>query len=297
MTDEVSDRQVKWVLALPVIAALAIALLCMMPLRAAGPLGAVQRVYSEPVSNRAWRLDTVQSRNGRLFDPSGTLVSAADVAYLKAVNDGLVEILEAGSNAFKQAEAEFRISLTNNPPGPSTFISMAIPPYSDRSPDNRNPYGLIVREGSDTVDWYLSKPFRMTPTVICEDVFIDVSGNIRTQFQATAWVDYLPDATNMPAPHVVQPWGRVCRMTDPDAPVDARAGTSGGYPVIIRDPHLHFGHPEHGIEWGSMLVDIVDGSGNVRHTVTGVYTTLVNGVSYEVEIYRGAFRKREPIAQ
>lgn len=296
--DTIDGKTTGWMFGIAMAVAVVIAALCALPVRAQGlgaSLGSVERIYSNEMTNRAWRLDTVQVRNGRLHDATGTLVDAADIAYLQSVNEGIVRILEAGSNAFKRAEAEFRAALTNNPPGPSTFVSMIIPPYSDRSPDNRNPYGLLVREGSDTVDWYLSKPFTMKPNVIAQDIYIDTQGNVRTQYQATAWVDYLNDATNRPAPHTVSPWGRVCRMTDPEPPPDARAGTSGGYPVIIRDSHLHFGHPEHGIDFGNMLVDVVDGSGNVRHTVTGVFTNLVNGVRYEVEIYRGAFKKRQPI--
>lgn len=299
MMNEIDNRTTGWMLGCAMLLALVVAFFCLLPLRAApvlgAPLGAVQRIYSNTVSNRAWRLDTVQVRDGKLHDATGTLAAAADIEYLRAVNEGIVRVLAAGSNAFKRAEAEFRAALTNNPPGPSTFISMVIPPYSDKSPDNRNPYGLLVREGSDTVDWYLSQPFRMKPNVVCQDVYVDAGGTVRTQYQAAAWTDYFPDATNVPAPHVVGDWGRVVRMTDPEPPPDAKAGTSGGYPVIIRDSHLHFGHPEHGLDWGGMLVDVVDGDGVVHHTVTGVYTNTIGGVRYEVEIYRGAFKKFEPI--
>lgn len=260
------------------------------------PLGAVQRVFSDPVSNRAWRIDAVSAIGDRLNDATGTLVEKADVEYLTRINEGLQEILDAGSNAFKQAEAEFRAALAANPPGPSTFISMAIPPYSDRSPDGRNPYGLIVKE-NETVDWYLSRPFLMQPNVVAQDIYVDVSGATRTNYTACAWADYFADATNSPAPHVVSPWGRVVRMNDAELPADAKEGTAGGYPVVIRDPHLHFGHPEHGMDWGGMLVDVVGGDGVVRHTVTGTYTGRVNGVRFEVKLVRGGFTSRTVLGE
>ena len=286
-------------------AALALAILLPLQALAAGPLGAVQRMYSNVTSNKAWRIDFVGCTDGKLVDQTGTLVSKADIEYLQAVNEGLTNVLAAGEAAFRRAEAEFRAALEENPPGPSTFLSMIIPPYSDRTPDNRNPYGMLIYEGADYLGWYLSKPFTMEPGISVQDIYTRVDGTVVTSYQAAAWIDYLPDATNMPAPHVKRDVFsansndvlRVCRMTDPDLPTDAKTGTDGGYPVVIRDSQLHFGHPDHGINFGGMLLDVVDSNGNVRHTVTGTYTNVIGGVRYEVVFTRGAMTKRAPIGE
>jgi len=260
-------------------------------------LTAVQRVYSDPVSNKAWRLDQVGVVDGRLDDQTGTLVQKADIYYLEAVNAGLTNILVAGSNAFVRAKEEFMTAMASNPPGPSTFISMIVPPYSNASPDNRNPYGLLLSENGITNLWYLSRPFALKPNIVAQDIYINTSGNVVTNYQSTSWVDYLPDATNNPAPHTITGWGRVVRMLDAGIPSGLMRSDTNTYPVIIRDSHLHFGHPEHGMDWGSMLVSVVDTNGVVRNTVTGVYTTTVNNVQYETEIYRGAFRSRKQVGE
>ena len=56
----------------------------------AGPLGAVQRIYSNEITNKAWTIDKVfvRTADNTLYDPTGTYVRYADLEYLKAANEG-----------------------------------------------------------------------------------------------------------------------------------------------------------------------------------------------------------------
>lgn len=251
-------------------------------------LGVSQRIYSEIVTNKQWSITDVFVRDGELFDPTGTFTKKADLEYLIAVNEGMSEVLDGGSNGFVRAKAEFDSALESNPPQSGHHISMVIPPYEDTEPQNRNPYGIIAKEEGTTVSWYLSHPFTLKPVIVCETTSIDNSGKIATNYEATAFTDYFNDATNFPA-RSIGDYPRTVRMEDPPIPA--------GIQTVIRDSHLHWGHPKSGIEWGGMALDVIDGNGNLRHTVTGVYTARVDGVNYEFQFKNGATLKMERIGQ
>lgn len=248
-------------------------------------LGAVQRVYSATITNLAWSVDEVfvRERTGELVDPTGTIAKYADIEYLKAVNDGMHEVLEAGSNAFVQAKANFYTALSNNPPVEATHIKMISAPHTNTDPASRCPYGLLVEEKGRNLKWYLSAPFNLKPNIVRRlRRLADDGTHWVTNFETVAWVDYHEDRTN-DTPYAVGDYPRTIRMEDAIAP--------SGIETIIRDSHLHFGHPISGIEWGGMNMSVVDSNGAVWSTLTGCYTARVDNVTYEFILKNGAFKE------
>lgn len=249
--------------------------------------GVVERIYSKVITNLQWSTTEVAMKdNGELFDPTGMLASQADVAFLERVNEGMAEILDAGSNAFVRAKEEFYAALSNNPPQTATHVSMILPPHEDIEPTGRNPYGLLVAEQGRALNWYLSHPFTLKPVVVCETIRLGTNGKPETNYDDVAWVDYHNDATNFPE-HAIGDFPRTIRMQD--APIPA------GIKTVIRDSHMHFGHPKLGFEWGGMALDVIDANGDLRHTLTGVYTATVNQVKFEFQFKNGATLKCERV--
>jgi len=246
----------------------------------------LERVYSQPTTNRAWRRDYVMVRNGELDDPTGTLASKADVEFLMAVEGGISEIHQAGTNGFNRAKGEFLAAVSNHPPQNATQIAMSFPPYSTLRPTDRNMYGYLASEtnhiGTTNIcHWFFSRPFLLKPRLIAQDIYLDTSGNVKTNYTDCSFPDYYNDATNNPA-RVDGEWDRIIRSFDPPSPV-ANA-------TIRRMHHMKFGHPENGFTPGSLNIDVkTNSTATAAHAVTGTYTDTVNRVYYEFT--RGACTK------
>lgn len=262
-----------------------IAVMLIAAVAAAGSFGqqlvAVQRVYSDEITNLAWSIDKVFVRpDGSLYDPTGTFAKYGDVEYLRRVNQGMSEILDAGSNAFKKAEKEFLDAMASNPPPKVVHVKMISAPHTSADPNGRVPYGLLVKEDGTSENWYLSSPFVLKPTIVRRMRCLSQDGTRwTTNYEACTWIDYHGDRTNA-NPIAVGDYPRTIRMTDPPIP----AGVS----KVIRDSHLHWGHPENGMEWGSMSVATVDGDGNVIYALTGLHTARVDSVTFEFKLKNGA---------
>lgn len=264
----------------------ALAILVLLPLPAlAQSLGAspVTRYTSNVSTNKAWRRDVVTVRDGKLDDPTGVLVSKADVEFLQAVESGISQVYDAGSNGFKKAKADFEKALADNPMSSTRFIAMTVPPYTTLRPADKNVYGFLASE-TDGGRWFISRSFALEPRIIAEDWYVDPSTGAKTlKYTQVPFVDYFADATNSPAPYAVGDWDRCVRTKDPGPPVaDA---------VVCRDHHLHFGNPETGFDFGTMGVAVKGSDGAVKYAVTGVYTDKVNNVVYTIT--KGAFTKIE----
>lgn len=246
----------------------------------ADPLGVVQRVYSDEITNRAWTIDKVfiKSDDNTLYDPTGTYVKYADLEYLKAVSEGMGQVLTEGSNAFVTAEADFYEALSNTPPLRPVRIQMVTAPNVSLSPENRVPYGLLVKEEGRSLSWYLSSPFDLKPNIVRRLVTVNNNGTTVTNFEPCVWTDYKNDATGAVS-RAVGDYPRTIRMEDPTVP----SGLN-----IVRNSHLHWGHPQTGIDWGGMEIAFSDAQGNVRYPLTGVHTANVSGVSYEFKLKCGA---------
>lgn len=246
----------------------------------ARPLGAVQRIYSSEITNKAWTIDKVfvRSSDNSLYDPTGTYVKRADIEYLKTVMDGMGEVLEAGSNAFVRAESDFLSALTNTPPLRAVRVQMVTSPNVSLSPEHRVPYGLLVKESGRNLNWYLSSTFGMKPKIVRRLITVDSSGRKSVSYEPCVWTDYNNDATGAVA-HAVGDYPRTIRMEDPTLPNGI---------TVVRNSHLHWGHPQEGINWGGMEIAYVDGDGNVKYPLTGVYTSRVDGVKYEFRLKCGA---------
>lgn len=243
-------------------------------------LGVVQRIYSNEITNKAWSIDKVfvRSVDGTLYDPTGTYVKHADLEYLKAVNDGMGEVLTSGSNAFRTAEAEFLTALSNTPPLKAVRVQMITSPHSDLAPTERIPYGLLVKEEGRDLNWFLSSPFGLKPNIVRRLVTVDGNGHQVTNFEPCVWTDYKNDVTGA-VTHAVGDYPRTIRMQDPTLPSGI---------TVIRNSHLHWGHPNGGIDWGGMEIAFADVQGNVRYPLTGVYTAEVNSVKYEFRLKCGS---------
>ena len=246
----------------------------------AGPLGAVQRIYSDEITNKAWTIDKVfvRTEDNTLYDPTGTYVKYADVEYLKAVTEGMGQVLENGSNAFVQAEADFYTALSNTPPLRPVRVQMVTAPNMSLAPEQRVPYGLLVKEEANNLNWFLSSPFGLKPNIVRRLVTINDSGNWVTNYEPCVWTDYKNDATGA-VTHAVGDYPRTIRMVDPSVPSGI---------TVIRNSHLHWGHPQTGIDWGGLEIAFADAQGNVRYPLTGVYTARVDGVSYQFKMKCGA---------
>ena len=99
-----------------------------------------------------------------------------------------------------------------------------------------------------------------------------------TNFEPCVWTDYKNDATGA-VTHAVGDYPRTIRMIDPSVPSGI---------TVIRNSHLHWGHPQTGIDWGRLEIAFADAQGNVRYPLTGVYTARVDGVSYQFKMKCGA---------
>ena len=243
-------------------------------------LGAVQRIYSAEITNKAWTIDKVfvRSEDNTLYDPTGTYVKYADVEYLKAVNEGMSQVLEQGSNAFVKAEADFYTALSNTPPLRPVRIQMVTAPNVSLAPEKRVPYGLLVKEEGQNLNWFLSSPFGLKPNIVRRLITVNNDATIVTNFEPCVWTDYKNDATGVVA-NTIGDYSRTIRMEDPTVPNGLK---------IVRNSHLHWGHPQTGIDWGSLEIAFADEEGNVRYPLTGVNTARVNGVTYEFKLKCGA---------
>lgn len=232
------------------------------------------RVYSETtVTNRAWRRDVVTVRNGVLSDPTGTLVSKADVEFLIGVESAISDIYAAGSNGFQLAKAEFEQAVEDNPPQSATHLAMVFPPYSPVPAEDRNPYMYLVEENvnstTNELKWFFSQPFLLKPRVIAQDIYITEDGVV-TNYNECTFVDYYNDATNTPVSCGEYP--RVIRMVPPPIPDDA---------TVLNSHHMQFGHPSAGLNFGSMGIGVRQpGSQEVKYGITGTYTDTVNSVEW-----------------
>ena len=253
-------------------------------------LGASIRIYSNEITNKAWQIDKVFKRtaDNTLYDPTGTIAKYQDLEYLKAVTEGMGQVLIAGSNAFKKAEAEFFDALTNHPPADAKHVQMVTPPFTLTPPDKRCPYALLVKEEGLNLNWYFSSPFSLKPSLVRRLVTIDDNGKWSTNFTSCVFTDYFNDATNFPA-HPVGQYPRTIRVEDPPPPA--------GVVTIIRDSHLHWGHPDNGMEWGGINYAIVDDEGTVHYTLTGVYTARVDNVDVEFRFKNGSTVTITPLVQ
>lgn len=241
----------------------------------------LEMVYSPVSTNLAWDISQIEVRDGQLFDPTGTFTSKADLEYLVAVSQGITNVLTAGENAFREAKAVFYSTLSNHPFSAARFVSMVFPAHGDLDPADMNPYGMIVREKGLDLNFYFNKPFLLKPTVIAETVTLADSGASVTNYDTVAWVDYMNDATNNPA-RPVGAYPTTIRATDPPVPAGVR--------TVIRDGHVHYGHPRTGMQWGGMSLALATPTG-LLYAVTGVHTVRVDGVAREWRFKNGAWLK------
>jgi len=252
--------------------------------------GQTERISSDnTITNKAWRRDVVQVRNGQLSDPTGTLVAKADVDFLSEVESGITQIHQAGTNGFKRAADDFRTAISNHPPTNACLVSAVFKPYSTLRPADKNLYIYLVSESTmhgstNELHWFFSRPFTLKPRMLAQDIYIGSSGNVVTNYSECPFVNYYPEATNAVPPVTEGDWGRVIRTYDPPCPV---AGAT-----LRRDHHLQFGHPENGFNPGNLNMAVrPNASTSVCYGVTGTYTDSVNRVEYKFD--KGTVTKRE----